>query len=379
MPLLGIHLTLLIGPVVAVPAPPFLLQALQGVEVTQSDAGRSGFQITFQAGRSTPASVLDYPLLSSPLLRPFSRVILVVTVNATPRVLMDGVITHQQLLPSSEPGASTIAVTGEDISVMLDLEEHSAEHPAQNDATIATGILLQYAQYGLIPEVVPTAVDEPPLPIERVSVQQGTDLAFLQQLAARHAYVFHVVPGPAPFTNTAYWGPPKRQGLPQRALSVNLGAGSNVDTVSFQQRALAPALVAGVVQDSRTEARLPVRTFGSTRLPLTSQPTWLVDVPNVRRTQFRASGLSATQAFARAQALTDAGSDAVLASGELDSLRYGDVLQARRLVGLRGAGYSYDGLYYVQSVTHQIGKGAYKQRFTLARDGLGALFPLVVP
>ena len=40
--------------------------------------------------------------------------------------------------------------------------------------------------------------------------------------------------------------------------------------------------------------------------------------------------------------------------GELDVLRYGSVLKARQLVGVRGAGMAFDGLYYVKSVTHTI-------------------------
>ena len=36
---------------------------------------------------------------------------------------------------------------------------------------------------------------------------------------------------------------------------------------------------------------------------------------------------------------------------------YGDVLRARRLVGLRGVGYMHDGYYYVKNVTHKIKKG----------------------
>jgi len=71
---LGIHLTLLIGPTVAVPAPVPVLEALQSVEVSHSDSERSGFQLTFEAGRSGPAGLVDYPLLSLPLLRPMSEV-----------------------------------------------------------------------------------------------------------------------------------------------------------------------------------------------------------------------------------------------------------------------------------------------------------------
>jgi hypothetical protein len=69
--------------------------------------------------------------------------------------------------------------------------------------------------------------------------------------------------------------------------------------------------------------------------------------------------------------------DVVKITGELDTLRYGDILQLRGIVGLRGVGYTYDGLYYVKSVTHSIRKGEYKQSFTITREGLGTTTQLV--
>ena len=63
--------------------------------------------------------------------------------------------------------------------------------------------------------------------------------------------------------------------------------------------------------------------------------------------------------------------DVVTVTGELDTLRYGGLLQLRGLVGLRGVGHSYDGFYYVKNVTHKISKGEYKQNFTITREGLG--------
>jgi hypothetical protein len=117
---LGVQLTLLIGPTVAVPAPLLLSEALQSVEVTHSDEGRSGFQLVFQAGRDAQTGLIDYPLLSLPLLRPFNRVVLIVTFQGIPSVLMDGVITHQQLSPGTKPGTGQLTVTGEDVSVMMD-------------------------------------------------------------------------------------------------------------------------------------------------------------------------------------------------------------------------------------------------------------------
>ncbi len=379
MDLLRSYLTLLIGPTVAVPAPLPLADALQQVEVTHSDEGRSGFQLQFAAGRSGPLDLLDYGLLANPLLKPFNRVILVLTMNGFPRVLMDGIVTHQELSPGNGPGTGALSVTGEDVSVMMDLEEKSVEHPAQDETIIANKIIATYAQYGLVPMVIPPVAIDPPIPIERTPVQQATDRAYLTQMAERHGYVFFVEPGLVPFTNKAYWGPPPRLAVPQRALSVNLGGETNVAQISFRSSGLSAELAAGEVQDRTTNATVPVQTFASVRPPLATQPGWLVNQPNVRRRRFRGSGLNAIQALGRAQGRTDASIDGVTADGEVDGLRYGGVLQARGVVGLRGAGYSYDGFWYVKSVTHSIRRGAYSQRFSLAREGTGSTTPAVLP
>ena len=199
-------------------------------------------------------------------------------------------------------------------------------------------------------------------------------------MAARFAYVFYVTPGPAPLTNMAYWGPPPRLGVPQRALSVNMGPHTNVlGDVSFQYNSLEPTFVEGQIQDRQTGQETPVQTRASTRIPLVSRPAWQAQ-SHVRTRRFRQSGLNTVQAYARAQAETDRSTDRVVtATGELDALRYQALLKPRGLVGLRGVGLSYDGFYYVKSVTHVIQQGEYRQRFTLTREGQGAISPVVVP
>jgi hypothetical protein len=377
--LLGVRLTILVGPTVPLPAPMILSESFAQATVTHTDAGRSGFQLTFRAGRGGPMGALDYPALVLPLLRAFNRVILLATFGVVPKVLMDGIITRSELQPGDRPGQAKLVVTGEDVAVMFDLKERSAEHPAQDETIIAAKIIVSYAQYGIIPLVIPPPVIDPPLPIERVPVQQGTDLDYLEQMASRHGYVFYVSPGPAPGTNTGYWGPPVRVGLPQRAITVNMGAETNATLGAFQTNALAPTMVEGHVQDRLTNQSMPVRTFASLRPPLATQPAWLVNQPNVRTSQFRDSGLNVAQAYARAQGTVEAASDAVTVDGELDVGRYGDVLTARSLVGVRGAGYQHDGFWYVKQVSHEITPGAYKQSFSLTREGHGSTTPVVAP
>jgi hypothetical protein len=409
--LLGIQLTLLMGPGIAVPVPPNLAESLKSVSVTNNDTGRSGFSLTFQVGRTAPLDMIDYNLLINPLLRPFTRVVVVVTFGVLPQVLCDGVITNIQLSPSNEPGASTLTVTGEDISVMMDMQEIPQPWPALPADAVVGLILLKYMQYGLTPFVMPAIFPNPPLPTESVPVQNVTDLNYINSLAARQGFVFYVEPGLVPNTNFAYWGPPHvpppyRAGPPQKAITFNSGPETNAASVSFTYNALSPTLVVGTIQDSRTNVSVPVVTSPQgLRVPLASQPAILANFPNVRVSMLpttpeqarratsggggqaeespearTTAGLEVAEAIMRAQATTDVSTDNVVSvSGELDALQYGDILRARGLVGVRGVGYSYGGNYYVKSVSHEISRGEYKQRFTLTREGTGSLTPLVVP
>jgi hypothetical protein len=370
----------MIGPTIPLPAPKMIVDALDNIDVTQSDEGRSGFQMTFKFDRMSPAGMAAEALIMSPLFSVFSRIVLTVIFKGMPHVLMDGVITNQELSPDVESGTFSLTLTGEDISLMLDQEDRNVEHPAQDETIIAAKIIASYAQYGLIPLVIPPALIDPPIPVERTPVQQSTDLQYLNELAERHAYVFYITPGPVPLTNTAYWGPPIRIGIPQKALSVNMGPYSNVDSIDFQHNALSATTVSGNVQDRVTNQSVPVETFVSMRLPLASMPDWLIHRQHMRRTRLRRTGLNIAQAYSQAQAMMDRSMDEVVTvTGEVQAMRYGDVLRPRALVGLRGASLYYDGFYYVKRVTHRITKDSYSQNFTLAREGLGTTTPVVMP
>src|SRR5262249_57174388 len=128
-----------------------------------------------------------------------------------------GIITHHQYAPSNDPGASTLTVSGRDVSVMLDLEEKNQNYDNQPDSVIFTTIIGSYGQYGLVPQPTPTNVV--PLMTERTPSQQATDLRFIQSLAERNGFVFYVEPISVG-ANLAYFGPEIRAGVPQPALTV---------------------------------------------------------------------------------------------------------------------------------------------------------------
>ena len=123
---------------------------------------------------------------------------------------MDGIITNRQLSPGDAPGAATLTVTGEDVSVMMDMRRSAPMHPAQPEPVIALKLIASYAQYGLMPMVIPPIALDVPIPIERIPVQQGTDLEYLNEMAERFGYVFYVIPGPAPIVEHRLLGPADR-------------------------------------------------------------------------------------------------------------------------------------------------------------------------
>ncbi|MFD3758091.1 hypothetical protein [Streptomyces sp. NPDC058622] len=373
------RLAVLIGATIPTPLPPDLTSRLLSVRVRENDEERSVFTLTFDAGRSGPLAARDTPVLRAPI-EPFARVSVVLTFGALPSVLIDGVVTALELIPGTPSGTPTLTVTGEDVSYLLDRVEVDAEHPALDDFAQVGEIIRPYAARRILPMITPPKDMDPPLPIERIPTQHGTDLAHLRELASRHGYVCYAIPGPAPGTSSLYWGPPVRAGAPQPALSVDLGPETNVRSMRFRTDALTPLLVEGDLQDPRTGAHLPLNTVGSLRPPLSSLPLWARHQGDIRRRRrSRDSGTGTIGAFARAQTLVDRGADAVVAEGEADGARYATVLRPRALVGVRGAGWSHDGLWYVRQVEHDLTPGSYTQRFTLARDGHGSTVPAVLP
>jgi hypothetical protein len=377
MSISSVRLTLWLGPGVPMPAPADFMASFQSLEVTQQN-DIAGFQMVFRARRS-PRLSQDYALLNGPLLQPGSRVIVIVTIAAAPQVLIDGVITHHQLDPGG--GETLLTVTGEDISAMMDLHDIPMEFPGLGDTEIALAVLAKYAALGIAPMVIPTPTSLVPLPIEHIPQQSGTDRQYLRSLAERHGYIFYVRPGPQPLTDIAYWGPVNRAGLPQKALNVDMGPATNVEKISFSYDALAPVLVYGAVSDEDLETVLPVLTYTSTRLPpLASRPPLVYNQPFVRTQMLDYQGSSWIEAQAQAQSITDRSLDHVVTvTGSINVLRYGAVLTAPGLVGVRGAGASFDGLYVVESVTHQIALGQYTQSFTLSHEGTGSLVNSVIP
>jgi hypothetical protein len=369
----GIDLTLMIGPAVPVPVSKEVLDALTSVKVTSTTEGPSGFELTFTLSNRSPLSTLF--LLSGGASIPLVRVMILVTINATPEVLMDGVMTNHEVTPD-QSGNFMLTVIGEDLTRVMDYIDFSGiPYPAMPVEARVSLILAKYAVFGVVPLVIPTAFTEVTLPTQQIPRQQGKDLEYIKDLASEAGYVFYIEPGPVPGMNIAYWGPEIKIGIPQTVLNINMDAHTNVETLSFNYNSESKTQPVVFIHNELTKVPIPIPVPD---ISLLNPPLGLVSPigKNI-------SPITGTAKFSPIKAaltgISEASrtSDVVTASGTLNVLRYGHVLKARRLVGVRGAGTAFDGLYYVKSVTHSIKRGEYKENFTLSRNGFISTLPVV--
>jgi hypothetical protein len=369
----GVNLSLMIGPAVPVAVSKDVLDALAGVQVTTSVDGPSAFQLTFNLRSRSPLQTLF--MLSGGANIPLMRVIVAVSVNGSTDVLIDGVMTNHQYTPGPS-GTDTLTITGEDLTRVMDYIDLSGIPypcmPAEARVAIA---LAKYLVLGVVPVVIPSLFVDIPIPTTRIPYHQGTDLQYVKALAEQVGYVFYHEPGPTPGSSFAYWGPEVKIGTPQSALNINMDSFTNVETLNFSFNTDKAKLPLVWIQEpiSKAPIPIPIPNVGILNPPLGVVPPIPMEFVQLDK----GAKFSIPQALLFGVAKAGTSAESVTANGSLNVLRYGRVLKARKLVGVRGAGDAFDGLYYVRSVTHNVKRGEYKQSFSLSRSGLLSTIPKV--
>jgi hypothetical protein len=369
----GVQLSLHVGPV-PLPAPREIVESLVQARVeTGSGDTQSGFELTFELPARSPLRTLF--LVTGGGSVPLMRVVLVVTIDGRAESIIDGVTTHVETQPG-QGGVARLVVKGKDMSALMDvIELPGIPYPAMPPSVRVLLCLAKYAAFGVIPMVIPSILDIPPLPLQQIPQQRGSDYVYVKRLAGEAGYVFYLEPGPAPGTSKAYWGPEIRVGAPQPALTTNMDALTNVESLSFSFDREAKRMPIVFFQESTSKAPIPVLIPDVTPLnpPLGIVPPLPPKIEKLTDT----AHLSAAEALMAGIAYAGQHSDSVFGSGSLDVAKYGRLLKSRQLVGVRGAGIPFDGLFYVKSVTHEIERGSYKQSFSLARNALISTVPSV--
>lgn len=370
----GVNLTLMIGPVVPVPVGKDVLDALTDVEVITSNDGPSVFRLNFEISTNSPLHKLFSVSGLSQI--PMVRVIIAVTLNGQMDVLIDGVMTENQVQPGSKPSTSTLSVTGEDLTKVLDYLDFSGiPYPAMPPFARVNLIIAKYAFLGVIPKVIPSVLLNIPNPIEHIPRQDGKDLSYIKQLAEEVGYVFYHEPGAKPGVSFMYWGPEIKVGTPQPALSADMDAYTNVESINFSFNSEKATIPQVWIHNPETKVSIPVPIPSVNPL---SPPLGIIPpIPKNFESLNQTAKYKPAQAIMMGLATASKAADGVTANGSLDVLRYGRLLKARKLVGVRGVGILYNGLYYVEKVTSNIKRGEFKQSFNLSRNGLLSTVPRV--
>ena len=365
----GFYLTLMMGGFNADPVPSSVIDALTEVSVSSTVGSQAGFQLTFTLGKHSPVQ----QMMNAGAFDPRQRVVIAVTVNGQTDVLMDGIITKQDLTLSSAAGKTTLSITGLDLTALMDfIDLTGIPYPALPQFLIVEAVLAKYAVLGVVPLALPASIPTFENPLDRFIKQQGTDYRFVSTLAQTTGAVFYLDPGPKPGKSLAYWGPDisKLFGGPQPAVSINLDASTNIDSLSFSyDGTLATQYLVTIIEpNTKIPIPIPVPNIDLLKAPLAAHaPTPLKSKqlrPTANENPAGAALLALASLFQTA--------DVISGSGQMDVLRYGQVFKARQLAQVRGAGQYYDGKYYVKSVTHSIKRGEFKQSFTLSRGGTGS-------
>ncbi len=374
----AVHLSLLIGPIIPLPVPAMLIDALEEVTVTSASEGASGFQLRFKVNSKSELNTLFLIAVgnNTSLGTPPLRVVLIVTLGGRPQPLFDGVLTNVEVQAGQNRQPGSITITGEDLTKVMDLVDFSGlPYPAMPVEARFALICAKYAAFGIIPLPIPSFFPDVPIPIERIPAQQGTDLAYIHQLAEEVGHVFYIEPGEVPLTNIAYFGPEIKVGPPQPALNIDMDAHTNVESLNFSFDPTKGVLPIVFIQNQMTRVPIPIPipNLNPLQPPLGVLSSPLANLKIMKDT----AKMNPMQAICTGLAEAKKSQDSVSASGSLDVLRYGRILRPRRLVGVRGAGIAYDGLYYVSSVTSTLARGKFSQSFNLTRNGLISITPTV--
>jgi len=370
----GVNLTLMIGPVVPVPVGKDVLEALTDVSVITSTDGPSVFTLNFELSTKSPLHTLFLVSSSAPI--PMIRVIIAVTLNGQTDVLIDGVMTKHDVKPGSSPSTSSLSVTGEDLTKVLDyLDLSGIPYPAMPPFARVNLMIAKYAFLGIIPKVIPSVLLNIPNPIEHIPRQDGKDLTYIKALADEVGYVFYHEPGPTPGISFMYWGPEIKVGVPQPALYSDMDAHTNVESISFSYNTEQATMPVVWIHNPETKIPFPVPIPNVNPL---SPPLGIIPpIPKNFESLNQTAKYKPAQAVMIGLATASKAADAVTANGSLDVLRYGGLLKARKLVGVGGVGHAFNGLYYVEKVTSTIKRGEFKQSFDLSRNGLLSTVPRI--
>ena len=275
--------------------------------------------------------------------------------------ILTGYIRNIQADYPENMGQASVTVAGQDETLALDRQQVSRAWSTE-EAPVSDGdIARQVAQrHGLKPQVPESGLTHTSLN------QDETDAEFLRRRAEANGFECFTRSG------TLYFGPARMDSRPQPTIMIYAGPATNCLNFSAGLDGHRPDRVgmsrAAETGTASVQATLPPDTPSLGNNSVSSDDSGLD--PFVWRLQ-RPAGATAEETRVRAQARANENALRVSGQGKLDGSLYGHVLLTNFTVNVDGAGTTYNGLYYVDQVTHTFSREGYFQEFRLLRNALG--------
>jgi phage protein D len=280
------------------------------------------------------------------------------------QMLIDGYITHVDV-GIGQRGDSYLEVSGMDATAVMDLEEKQRAWPSRADHEIAQEIFSR--SYELSHEVEDTRFRREET--TSTTMQTETDIRFLRRLAYRNGFECFVRGG------TGFFRSPDLQGAPQPPLAIEFGGRTTLNSLRVSLDGTAASLVemrrldpVAKSVEHRTRTGSPRRLLGRRSLAALRS-----NLPVGRAFLRRQAAASVSDMDGRLREAYEPASGFVTIEGEIDSRAYRNVLRARRLVTIKGAGSTFSGRYYVTRVRHTFTVDGYSQQFEASRNGIGVI------
>jgi len=292
--------------------------------------------------------------LEDDFMRSFERVRVELQLGTSSWVpLIDGPIVERHADMDSEPGRSTITLTVNDDSVLLNREEDVHESTSPNDSKIARVL------FGKVREIAKKDIESTsdrtgtgrPKPMQR-----GTAMRQLRRLADRHGFHAFVLPGDKPGESIGCFrpDPTRSEGLPELVL---LGADRNLSSFQVTDDAQGPtrfrARYLRIKDKHIVPGKSPLQPQGQTATQLLSPARNSEDDPD------RAI-----------QAATHQESYSIRATGSVLPGGYAGVLRPYQIVSIRAGPAKSSGNYLLTKATHRITPSLYTQKFEAKRNGV---------
>jgi phage protein D len=345
------------------PAAPDILSAIQQIEV--EDHADMADMLRLRLAIGIREGCCDWSIIDDSVFGRLATLRVLVTVGSSVEPLIEARVIETSADFSNQPGSSVLNVVAMDPTVCMNLEEKVRPWPNMADSDIATSIFGDYDFAPRVEQTQPTRQD-----VESTTIQRGTDIQFLRELARRNGYECYVEMNPSTGIVEGHFHPPQPDQEPQGVLSVNMGEATNVNTFNARNEMLRPTTAQVTGLDEMSQSDQPAQAESSSLPGLGRESALGGDRP--RRVLLSQTGLSQTgELQSLAQAVADRSAWAITAEGELNTVAYGGILRAKRPVNVQGAGNQFGGTYYVEMVSHTFSGDGYTQRFTLRRNALG--------